>query len=306
MAHRPIVILGADRSGASLVAAMLDAWGAWAGEPSRREVWDYLPLQEQLAALQESAGIWEWSPGFREQIRELAHASAHRESAEQLVAGMASGGTPWFWKDPLLCLYLPFWEQIWADPVYLVTLRDPGEAALSFEKTYLPRKMQGQANLVAYYGFRWQHMMLSVLESAANRPSTLFLSYEDLLRAPVEHSRRLAEHLDRHLGTDRLAGAFLPMIEAIDPGLWRSKAGTPFSGLRVVTAAQKELYRALQQRTRGEEAAAEPFNRSRFPFSAFTEEYMVNVSIFRALFAKEAPPRGVAQERLQRRAATAV
>ena len=66
---QPIIILGAERSGTSLVAEMVHAWGAFAGASEKlhaadahapRGYWEYLPLWVFLAELWDFASGATW------------------------------------------------------------------------------------------------------------------------------------------------------------------------------------------------------------------------------------------------------
>lgn len=57
---RPIIIVGAERSGTSVCAEMVHAWGAYVGDPGElpaadqlnpRGRWEHLPLWDLLAEL---------------------------------------------------------------------------------------------------------------------------------------------------------------------------------------------------------------------------------------------------------------
>src|SRR5687768_2870877 len=71
---RPIIVLGPERTGTSLVAEMVHAWGAYAGEPhdlsppdhrNQRGYWEYQPLwalAEQIGDF--AAGVSWWEASF--------------------------------------------------------------------------------------------------------------------------------------------------------------------------------------------------------------------------------------------------
>jgi hypothetical protein len=79
--HRParIIVLGAERSGTSVVTDMIHCWGAYAGEPEQLTAandhnpqgqWEYNPLWEFLAELGDFAqGATWWDPAFEERIK---------------------------------------------------------------------------------------------------------------------------------------------------------------------------------------------------------------------------------------------
>src|SRR5947209_7457888 len=66
---RPIIILGVDRSGTSLIAELVHRWGAYAGEASElapgnegnpQGYWEYMPMEDFLSDLSRSVGLSDW------------------------------------------------------------------------------------------------------------------------------------------------------------------------------------------------------------------------------------------------------
>ena len=77
--RRPIIVLGAERSGTSVSAEMVHAWGAYAGDPGELPPadelnpsgrWEYLPLWDLLSEIGEFAtrATW-WAEDFPGQGR---------------------------------------------------------------------------------------------------------------------------------------------------------------------------------------------------------------------------------------------
>ena len=125
--NHPIIVLGVERSGTSVVAEMLHRWGAYAGPPEKlhqadvhapRGYWEFLPLWDLLAKLGEfDAGATWWDLDFQQRIEKKTTDPAFKKKATDLMAEMDKGA-PWFWKDPALSHFLPFWKQIWSDAIY--------------------------------------------------------------------------------------------------------------------------------------------------------------------------------------------
>ena len=132
--NHPIIVLGVERSGTSVVAEMVHRWGAYAGPSEKlhktdahapRGYWEFLPLWDLLAELGDfDAGATWWDRDFQQQIEKKAADPASRKKAIELMAEMSKGG-PWFWKDPALSHFLPFWKRIWTDAIYIITVRNP-------------------------------------------------------------------------------------------------------------------------------------------------------------------------------------
>jgi hypothetical protein len=300
---RPIIVLGIDRSGTSLVTELIYRWGAYVGDfalnPSNENpqgFWEYQPMQDFMTELQVSTQMWEWNPEFKKMISDRAFDPQYRERALALIASMEEKGTPWVWKEPELCLFLPFWEKLWTRPVYVVTVRNPHDSAASFEKIFLTPKLQERARLTAYFALRWQHFMLEILEHTEKGITpTLFVSYEELMRSPVEQCRRLWAFLNAQTGIEDEEGERLEaMFEAINPGLWRNKKEISFYDVPEASGEQKELFRYLQGKTRDK---SEPFDPSRYPMPPCAREYLENFSLFVAFLAKQPLTPGIAAER---------
>src|SRR5262245_24386857 len=119
----PIIVLGALRTGTSLVAQMIHRWGAYAGAPDQltpanehnpHGYWEYKPIWDLLLEVGElRSGVSWWDPAFQGRVQEKLSLSHYKEQALAMIADMAHPGRPWVWKDPALSLYLPFWKELW-------------------------------------------------------------------------------------------------------------------------------------------------------------------------------------------------
>ena len=174
-ASHPIIVLGVERSGTSVVAEMVHRWGAYAGPVEKlheadahapRGYWEFLPLWDLLAELGEfDAGATWWDHDFQQRTKKKAADPALRKKTTELITEMNKGG-PWFWKDPALSHFLPFWKQIWGDAIYIITVRNPLDTggivaevyhAIQYESPYLicrdefaPLAAYNDANPTAY------------------------------------------------------------------------------------------------------------------------------------------------------------
>ena len=201
----PIIILGVERSGTSVVAEMLHKWGAYAGPPEKlhsadmhapRGYWEYEPLWDLLAELGDfDTGATWWDPDFQHRMRKKAATPVYRKKATELMAEMHNGG-PWFWKDPALSHFLPFWKQIWDDAIYIITVRNPLDTAVSWQKFIMPPNVKGTISFVAMNLLRWQHIMTLILQHTEDAQHRLFLGYEDIVRNPYSQTERLAAFLN--------------------------------------------------------------------------------------------------------------
>jgi hypothetical protein len=255
------------------VAELVHRWGASAGVADAGSRWVHAPLQDFLASLQGGEEAQEWEAAFARVLAQKAEEPRCAERAGLLVAEMEAAGRPWFWKEPSLGFFLPFWERFWRDPIYLVVVRNPQDAAKSFEKETLPPPLAARIRLTACQLLLWQRFVLAVLDRAGAASSSIFVSYEDLLRSPMEHGRRLCRFLDAQCG--RGAGDMQrlgDMLEAIDPGSWHQKSGD----LSQASPAQVALLDLLRARARDRD---EPFAAESYPMPVFAPEYLRNIDL---------------------------
>ena len=289
---RPLFVLGVDRSGTSLVSELLFRWGAHPGDPDRlpqgdagnpQGYWEYQPIQDFVAELVNSVGCSLWDPAFKEAVRRQASDLALRARALELAAEMESPGLPWFWKEPEFVLTLPFWVELFPDAVYLITLRNPHDSALSYKKFYLPAMLEDKVRLTAYFFLRWQHFMVSIFEELKHYRPKLLVQYEELVSHPHEQCDRICRFLAAEYGdaVPSGRGGVDQMTEAISPRLWRNNGGLPFAAAPGASAAQKDLYAYLASHAEG---GLEGFDPAHYPFPECFAEYMSNMAVFKWLF----------------------
>lgn len=248
---RPIIVLGAERSGTSVVAEMVHAWGAFAGEADRlpqpdrhnpRGRWEYKPLWDFLAEVGDFAqGVSWWDPSFDGYVTAKLGRPEVRKAALDLMAEMERPRRPWVWKDPALAFFLSFWKPLWCDPVYIVTVRHPLDTARSWEEFVLPAAVRGSVSLVRGNLLRWQYMMRLIL-AGTEGAARLFVRYEDLMADPVSGARRIASFLDERFGPGKEPSRVEAMARVVDPGLWRVRCRVPFREASEATEQQRALY----------------------------------------------------------------
>ncbi len=251
---RPIIVLGAERSGTSVCAETVHAWGAYAGDPGELPAadalnphgrWENQPLWDLLAEIGEFAqGATWWTEDFPAKVTAKAADPQLAGRAREMLARMAAPGRPWLWKDPALCHFLGFWQPFWPAPVFVVMVRHPVDIAVSWNQF---RVADGSAEVSLECNLlRWQHMMLSVLHAVFARPAVPFTEYEAVTADPPGQARRLAEFLDRQCATATSEGTVATMAGACVPGLRRNRDGQRREDL--MTAPQRSLYRFLRQK----------------------------------------------------------
>ena len=245
----PIIVLGVERSGTSVVAEMVHRWGAYAGPPEKlhqadahapRGYWEFLPLWDLLAELGDfDAGATWWDHDFQQRIEKKAAEPASRKKAVELMAEMSKGG-PWFWKDPALSHFLPFWKQIWSEAIYIITVRNPLDTAVSWQKFIMPSHVKVRISFVTMNLLRWQHIMTQILQHTEDAQHRLFFRYEDIVRNPRAQAERLACFLNSKFGNQ--VSPIQMMVDVVEPRLWRDDCGTPFEQIPEATSEQKALY----------------------------------------------------------------
>ena len=266
---QPIIVLGVERSGTSVVAEMVHIWGAYAGPSEKlhaadahapRGYFEYLPLWDFLAELGDfaSGATW-WDADFQQRMADRASEPGYRIKAVELMSEMDEGG-PWFWKDPALCHYLPFFKQIWGDAIYLITVRHPLDTAVSWQKFIMPSNLKGRVSLVAVNLLRWQRMMTLILRYTDDAAHRLFVGYEDIIRRPREQAERLSDFLNSKF--ENRCSRIQEMVDAVDSRLWRNNCNISFDEAPEATEHQKALYAFARQMI---DDPFQSFDRARYP-----------------------------------------
>ncbi|MCY3739569.1 MAG: sulfotransferase [Candidatus Poribacteria bacterium] len=267
--NHPIIVLGAERSGTSVVAEMVHRWGAYAGPSEQlhkadvhapRGYWEFLPLWDLLAELGDfDTGATWWDHDFQQRMEQKAADPAYRKKATKLMAEMDTGG-PWFWKDPALSHFLPFWKRIWTDAIYIITVRNPLDTAVSWQKFIMPANVPVRISFVAMNLLRWQHIMMLILRHTEDAQHKLFLGYEDIVHQPRAQAERLTCFLNSKFGNQ--GSSIQTMVDVVEPQLWRNNCGISFDQVPEATAVQKALYTFTRQKI---ENPLEPFDVSKYP-----------------------------------------
>jgi hypothetical protein len=156
----------------------------------------------------------------------------------------------WLWKDPRLCLTLPFWRtSIPAKALAILVIRHPMEIARSLEaRDRFP---------VRYSLALWERYLRTALDGVTGMP-VLVTPYDALLADPVAWCDTVFPFLARHgLHVSRPdAGALAAFL---DPALRHSAVGREGQdGLADVVASQRRLYQVLQDLVGSHESLERP------------------------------------------------
>ena len=234
-------VVGAHRSGTSAITGLITALGV----PLCREA-DLVPAGEGNVA-----GHWESATLIRrnEQILHLLGAAwdcppaAGQEHATRLTADLRSGPARrafrrayptdrWVWKDPRLCVVLPFWRAVLpGHHVTVLAIRHPMEVA---------RSLSARNELTIVHGLAiWERYLRGALLGCTGMP-VLVVKQADLISDPARTARDLRRFLARHefAPTRALSAA----VAGIDRSLHHHVAGGRGRGL---SAQQRRLWHTL-------------------------------------------------------------
>lgn len=264
---RRIIVLGIMRSGTSLTAELVRLWGAYSG--GENNLWksdmkdqrgygymEYVPLQKLNDELLDHN---DRVPPTRQQMEDKAQNPAFRENAMGLLREMDeqaenNGFDTWVWKDARLPLTLPFWVQIWEDPIYIITIRHPAEVALSSAQTEEldPNELPFSAGLIY-----WQYCMLNILASTRDNPQKIFVAYDQVLDDPASECTRLGQFLDSQC--EKSIDESQSRIQAMVPHVARNQRhhqyGKSLAEMEQSTREQRALYNFLRTKVRYPEEA---------------------------------------------------
>jgi hypothetical protein len=178
-----VIVLGMHRSGTSAVTRVINLLGARVGGPVMApqpdnpagfwEVESLMHLNDDL--LGRLGGSWDAPPapppGW-ERSPSVAEVASHARD----VFASAHPSEPWVWKDPRVCVLLPFWLAVLGRRhVAVVVLRDPVAIARSLaRRNGLPPRLALAV---------WERSMRGVLRDAAALPA-LVVRYDDVVDAP--------------------------------------------------------------------------------------------------------------------------
>jgi hypothetical protein len=222
-----------------------------------------------------------WEPEFAPRLRQRAREPGWRQRAQELVVAV-SEGEPWFWSGPDLVSTLPFWLEIFPEPVCLITSRDPRESAKAYEESYLPAIMKGKVHLNGYFFLRWQIYMISILGQVKNCRNKMLIPYRALVSSSQEQcegiSRFLSEALE--VGEGWLGGGE-QAARVVRPDAWHGAEIGSFDSTPEASAVQKELFAYLVEQGAGD---CGDFDASRFPLPELFREYLANIDVLCWLF----------------------
>lgn len=213
-----VLVLGMHRSGTSALTRALRILGLETGRrgalmaaaPSNRSGhWEITALTEcNDLLLRDVGGRWSGPPAERD-WHPAAVAGAAGDEARALVADLLPG-RPWAWKDPRLCLTLPFWQQVLTGPLAMVVcLRNPLEIAAS---------LRDRNGFGLPYGLAlWERYLRSLWGHLEGHP-VLVLDYGTVLASPESVIGELAAFVEARTGVVADPSAREAAVASLDGG----------------------------------------------------------------------------------------
>lgn len=206
MSKKVVAVLGAHRSGTSLIASSLETMGFSLGDnlmpPGEDnpkgffEDLDVVGINDAL--LCELGSSWD-IPALLYDQESLSYPREYVDSAVKLLKQKTSTHKNFALKDPRICLLIPFWDAVFReldiDVRYVFVYRNPLEVASSlFERDSIPIKTGAQL---------WLMYCLAALRSIEN--NCFFVAYESVLEQPKEQLDQLAGYLSDIVPPKRLS-----------------------------------------------------------------------------------------------------
>jgi hypothetical protein len=250
-----IIVLGMVRSGTSLATKLVQQWGAYAGlEPDlfgdRYGYLEHLGLQKLNDELMDhndripppSSLLLERSqnPTFYENALQLLDLMDKQTIEHRAVA--------WVWKDPRLPMLLPFWERLWGDVIYVITIRHPVETIRS------GASMEGIAeeDLPLSAGLLyWQYNMLNILSFTRNSQRKIFMDFDQLTDNPLRECTRLGQFLNEQCGRQPDEGqqSLEVLVSQVMASEHHYHEPGSLAELEYVTREQRALYDFMRVKT---------------------------------------------------------
>jgi glycosyltransferase involved in cell wall biosynthesis len=195
-----ILILGMHRSGTSLVAQLIAKWGVYSGEDlmpaneyNKDGYWEYNPLvslHEKMLAY--THNTW-YAPS--NEINTTKLINTFSEEAHELVKKMDNSNKPWFWKDPRMALFLPFWNEILKSRkvYYIIPFRKPSSVALSLQKRdNIPESIALDI---------WELYNFKIIDYIHSKKDYLLVNYDTLLENQLDCSLKIHSFISNNISS---------------------------------------------------------------------------------------------------------
>jgi hypothetical protein len=179
-----LLVLGMHRSGTSVLTRVLSLMGAdlpsrllAANQENETGYWESEELSQLQEELLQSAHLaWDHSAAFPQAWYETRLAGNFRHRAMEILRRDFGGSRMFVLKDPRMSLLVPFWtallQEFGADPVFIISVRDPLEVAGSLGKR---NQFSAQKSMLL-----WLRYMLDA-QRATEGLRRCHVAYHDLL-----------------------------------------------------------------------------------------------------------------------------
>ncbi len=199
------------RSGTSVLTGVLgglglalphvdDRWEPLPSNPEHFESMSMVNFDDHL--LEYLEGSWDAPPDLSPGWETRPSLEAFDDEARRAAATAFPGRGPVVWKDPRVCLLLPYWRRLLPPPLAAVLMwRAPMEVA---------RSLEDRNGLSSALGIAlWEHYNRAALDQLEGMP-VYVTSYDELLTDPVGLCRELAAWLDSLEGLASQRGTWDP------------------------------------------------------------------------------------------------
>lgn len=239
-----VIVLGMHRSGTSVVGGVLEQMGFYWGdaeiglpadEDNPKGYWerkDVVDLND--AILQACDARWNGVASLLQKRKELPDSF---QLQIQSIIHQLDNHTPWFIKDPRLCLTLPLWLQAMKNSIVILVFRHPIQVAKSLNK---------RDNIPISVGLAlWQAYYTQALAYTQDLPK-ISIRHDRLMSQPLEVWQQLYNFFCSHNISLAEGLSAEKILDLIDPNLFRQKDDSQLEQ-NFMTESQQELWRRLSQ-----------------------------------------------------------
>ncbi len=225
---RAVFIVGAGRSGTSVITRGVQALGVNLGNDFKRATrknptgfFEDAALLDISKRVRRSLGLLPGSVRLLEPADWERPAIADlRSAAERTIRQRFSGRTPWGFKYGRTLRILPFWEPVLeslgTDAAFVVALRDPLSVARSRARIDPRRGVQEKSDL------EWLAGVVPYFRRMRGRPLVV-VDYDLLMQDPATQLRRVARVLELPLNADTGAAVDTYARGFLRPGMQHNR-----------------------------------------------------------------------------------
>ncbi len=191
-----VCVLSMHRSGSSMLMRVLNICGVYIGDSVIREKlldnkkghWEnrkFLEINERI--LEIYGGAWEHPPQFPESWEDDERLNDLYTEARNAVDVLFEEADLIGFKDPRMCLTLPFWKKVVPHMKYIIPIRHPQEVAMSLFKRNGIQIKDGIILWVIY----WSEILHYTKDD-----KRIFVFYRDMVENPQREMQRIIDFMD--------------------------------------------------------------------------------------------------------------